>query len=120
MPARFKEKDGVRIYPDGREVCYTQKAWDRRRAERIELAEFRCECTGECGLHQGRRCNRVIAVHQTASANAGDAHHTASRGIGGGRRDDRLEKIRAFCRMPCHTRVTEKERFKGLRKLSES
>lgn len=121
MPARFKEKYGVRIYPDGREVCYTQKAWDRRREECFERDGFLCQCIGDCFSHSYRgKCNAMLSLHsENNGAVVGDAHHKKTRGHGGGRRDDRLSNLESFCRN-CHAHETERERFKGLKKISQS
>jgi len=94
MPARFKLVRGVRVYADGREVCVTAAAWRRRRRERIEMARYRCECCEDCASHRGRRCNRPIAQ-------CADVHHRKRRGLGGAKRDDRLENLEADCRT-CH------------------
>jgi len=113
MPARFKLVDGIRIYPDGREVCVTRAARDRRRLERIVLAKGRCECTQDCRSHVGRRCNRLIAATVTQSEQlkipVTHVHHKKRRGMGGATRDDRIENLEATCEF-CHR--SEHERNK--------
>ena len=117
MPARFKLVDGVRIYPSGREVCVTRAAWNRRREERFGAANGRCECREKCASHSFRgRCSRPLALSGREAKELGiwlaDAHHVDGRGIGGGKRDDRLSEIRIYCR-PCHLAEEERRRFRG-------
>lgn len=105
MPARFNLVDGVRIYPDGREVCVTRAATERRRLEVIARAGRRCECREDCESHRGRRCNRRIAATMNealfVSAVVAHIHHKTRRGMGGGKRDDRIDNLMCLC-YKCH------------------
>lgn len=105
MPAKFKLVSGVRIYKDGREVCATRAAWERRRREVIARAGRRCECREDCESHRGRRCNRRLAATMNealfVSAVVAEVHHKTRRGMGGEKRDDRLENLECDCPL-CH------------------
>lgn len=112
MP-NFTERDGVRISPDGHEVCQTQAAWDRRRGERLKIAGYRCECKRDCPAHRFRRCNAPLVLHAKDAIGAGQVahvHHKTKRGMGGGTRDDRVENLEANCPY-CHLQEEERQRF---------
>src|SRR5579862_8906687 len=119
MPARFELKNGIRFYPDGREVCVTAAAWSRRRRERLEIAGFRCEGTRACPRHRNQRCNNLLtgSISHATDAMMAHVHHEnkGGRGLGGGKREDRLEKLEADCEF-CHVDGHERDRFKGVRK----
>lgn len=93
--------DGIRIFPDGREVCETPEAWNRRREE-VFLRE-RCRCQG---------CKRVTPLHDRKDeqgdviADAGHADHIIPRGMKGAKRDDRPPNLRWLCNW-CHRRRHE-------------
>ena len=89
--------DGIRIFPDGREVCETKEAWDRRRGECRTLAAGRCSCRRMVPLHDERNENGDVVRY------AGHADHIVSRGMGGAKRDDRLHNLRWSC-FWCHNR----------------
>lgn len=86
-------KPMVRRSPDGREVC-NQAAWRARRVEAFLAYDGRC---GKCG-------DRV-------SMQSFDLDHKHGRGMGGGKRDDRLYgddgtldsgAVWPLCRWKCH------------------
>lgn len=97
MPAQFKLVRGVRILTDGREVCVTQAAWNRRRQEVLKRAGHRCECREDCQWHRGRRCKRMIGLAGWLT----HIHHRTRRGTAGAKRDDRIENLEANC-VHCH------------------
>lgn len=81
---------GIRTTSDGREICLTREAWNRRRHEVLKRDKFRC-----------RDCGRLVAETMKIAEMFGlpVAHidHQKKRGIGGGKRDDRLEKLKTKC-----------------------
>lgn len=115
MP-NFTERDGIRIYKDGREVCRTREAWDRRRGARLKIADYQCECKRECPHHKFHRCRRPLALHEDEASDLGidvaHVHHLTKRGIGGAARDDRVENLEADC-PACHLLEEERHRFGG-------
>lgn len=79
-------ENGVRIYPDGREVCLLDTAagkreYDRRRTD----AWYRQQgtCAGECDMY-------VPPGEATLD-------HITPRGMGGSTRDDRQENLQMMC-----------------------
>jgi 5-methylcytosine-specific restriction endonuclease McrA len=77
-------KPAVRSLRDGREVCRTRAAWDKRRLEVWKRDRERC-------------------VFCTISLRLSEAHidHVKKRGMSGGTRDDRPENLRTLCEQ-CH------------------
>ena len=86
VSAKRRSKEAVHIMPDGREICSKTAAgraeYARRREERWKLDKRIC-CL--CGLP-------VALKYATVE-------HPDGRGLGGGRRDDRISTIRIshFC-----------------------
>ena len=77
-------ENGVRIYPGGREVCQNTAAGKREYARRREVAW--ALQGGFCG-----RCARPIAPQDAT------LDHIQPRGMGGSRRDDRMENLQMLC-----------------------
>lgn len=98
-----KRKPSFVRYGNGREVCRDEE-WEKRRKECHDRARGRCE-----GLKLGRRCNRLAPLHNVIDPDygevmfpAGHAHHkNGTRGLGGGKRDDRPENLAWLCSR-CH------------------
>jgi hypothetical protein len=92
---------------DGREVC-RDEAWEARRKECHDRAGGRCERIKIRGRERFR-CNRLAPLHNVIDSDygevrtpAGHAHHkNGARGLGGGKRDDRLENLDWLC-AKCH------------------
>jgi hypothetical protein len=74
----------IKTHDDGREVATTSHSWFKRREECCERASEACEA-----------CGRYLPLW------AGQAHHVIGRGLGGGKRDDRLTNLKWLCEM-CH------------------
>lgn len=67
---------------------------------RFERAAEQCECTGECGLHIGKRCeekDRQPAIHAKGKVMLTVAHLNHTPG------DNRDENLKAMCNR-CHLR----------------
>lgn len=103
-PGKMSRRSAFR---DGREVCRGE-AWEQRRKECHDRAGGRCE--GLRGKERQQfRCNRLAPFHSVRDpdygeviAPAGHAHHkNGTRGLGGGKRDDRAENLAWLCNW-CH------------------
>jgi 5-methylcytosine-specific restriction endonuclease McrA len=75
-------RNGVRYYPDSREVCQDTAAGRREYKRRLDEAWHRQEAT--CGI-----CKRTLVWAEAT------VDHIQPRGMGGARRDDRQENIQA-------------------------
>lgn len=84
-------------YMGGPEVC-KGIAWTHRRLEVVEREDGKCE-----------RCKRPAPFHPTDEHPSGHVHHkNGTRGLGGGKRDDRLENLELLC-FVCHLIEHEKQ-----------
>jgi hypothetical protein len=83
-------KQGIRVLPDGREICHGG-AWEQRKREAYELAQHRCVCHGREITWEEARLN---------------THHKVRRCR---RRDDRLENLEVRCAVG-HDETHRKER----------
>lgn len=75
----IREESGIRTYPSGREVCTNTKEGREEYRRRREQMYWRDK--GECCI-----CGEKIATLREATF-----EHTNGRGMGGSRRDDRIE-----------------------------
>jgi 5-methylcytosine-specific restriction endonuclease McrA len=91
VPSKYPVIDGVKTYPDGREVCTTRAAWDRRKDEVFARDKGICQVAALVGR----------AEHVIRPGDSWTADHKTKRGAGGCNRDDRLEKLRLTCDW-CH------------------
>jgi hypothetical protein len=75
-----RRRDGIKVYPDGREVCQTKAAWAKRRYEVWRRDGMRCV-----------DCKRALELDGC------EIDHIKKRGMGGATRDDRMENLRTMC-----------------------
>lgn len=81
---------GIRTTSDGREICFTREAWNWRRHEVLKRDKFRC-C--DCG----RLVAETVEIANMFGLPVANVHHRETRGIGGGKRDDRAENLLTSC-----------------------
>lgn len=75
--------------PDGRQICNTDAAWEKRRKEVFEREEGLCET-----------CKAFAPLHNSEEGFAGHAHHIFGRK----NNDDRAIKLQWLCG-ECHHKV---------------
>jgi len=96
--ARMNKSNGKEV-----EICRSRKAWEERREEVGEAADYRC---------QHRPCGRPAPLHDEeiyaygpdvlpVIVRAGHAAHKDARKMGGGSRDDKPENLGWLCWL-CH------------------
>lgn len=84
-PVRVLE-DGIRKYPNGREVCKTKAAWQKRREEVWERDERVC--------HFSNGAQHGICFTYLALCDA-HIHHLRKRSLGG--RNDAMSNLTTLC-----------------------
>ena len=115
-PAPGRRKPGriVRVNKsDGREVEIrrSRKAWEERREEMAERADYLCvECGRPAPLHD-EEIEREEGV-MPYIVRAGQAAHISARKMGGGSRHDGAENLRWLC-FVCHHEETIGRRVAG-------
>jgi|SRR5579885_2233186 len=101
----YSEKNGVRSYHDGREVCVTRDAILLRRRQVWIRDGRRCQCMKDCPSHAGHKCNRLLAITvkiaEETNTPVAHIHHRKRRGMAGGARDDRMDNLITECGF-CH------------------
>lgn len=78
-----REPEPVHVFPDGREVCNFLTTSGRSEYRRRLTVAWKLQ-RGMCGI-----CHGYVRLGDAS------ADHVLTRGMGGGRRDDRQENIRA-------------------------
>jgi hypothetical protein len=84
---RRKQPDRIRTLRDGREIC-SGTSWQRRKLEVYERDEHRCQWPIGAGI-----CGLFLPLMEAIN----NCDHIERRGLGGGKRDDRLENLRLLC-----------------------
>jgi hypothetical protein len=94
--------------------------WEKTSAQVRARSRGRCECTGECGLHRGRRCveRHGLAAKWARGKVVLTVHH-----LNGNKRDDRAKNLLAMCNR-CHLRAdapfrSEKQKLAQDRKTGQ-
>lgn len=93
IPSKHPVSEGVKTYPDGREVCITPDSWDRRKQEVFNRDDGICQVA----TLVGRPIHRINRFFDSWTAD-----HITKRGMGGATRDDRLSNLRLTCEW-CHS-----------------
>lgn len=88
VPTKHPVIDGIKTFPDGREVCMTIGAWRRRKLEVYRRDKGICQTASLTGFQPHYIDEN--SIYWTAD-------HIKKRGISGATRDDRIENLRLTC-----------------------
>lgn len=80
-------ENDIKVLADGREICLTEEAWQKRREERWRMDGMICQ-------------GKIFGLPHGIEVGLSEAqiHHIRKRSLG---RDDRLENLITFCEA-CH------------------